>query len=420
MADWNKQHNPIPLIIELEKTRSVNAEGNVQFGGFGIMVAFPKLEAMVTINPEITLEDKLGIVQQSIFKAGRKGELTSQAIMAEIIKLEKEYLSSRLQNYTLATSLSIDNYYHKLPNLQINKNRITFTRNFPKYFTKPIYNNSQINFFLGKRGFPTKYLCARIAVKAKSIHQATEKALVSFNLFRGILNFGINYGQQSFLFGGASRKPINKILLGPIHTLHKPNGKMAANDLFWYEPEYREPLQPYHNNIVGEFDKILKFVGEARRAIQKSKISKKLQDAILLYNDALDSYNYEVSYTKLWAVLELLTGTGTDDDHKVTVRRVAFIFNNPEEERVHIDILRRFRNDLVHRGHMNAKLEIFVYDLKLYVEKLLRFLIFNHFRFNSFSDVAYLLDRSTNYKELNKWVKLASYAQKINKKRKLS
>jgi hypothetical protein len=290
MAEWNKQHNPVSLIRELEKTRSINPEGNVQFGGFGIMTASPKLEAMIAINPEITLEDKHGIVQQSIFNAGRKGKLSPMAILAEITKLEKEYLSSRLQHYVLASSISIDNYYHKLPNLQINKNRITFTRNFPKDFAKAIRNDSHIDFFSRIRSLPSKYLCTRIAVRAKSVHQAVNKALLSLNLYRGILNFRINYGQQSFSFGGTSQKPINKILLGPIHTLHKPNGKMAINDLFWFEPEYREPLQPYHNNIVGEFDKILKFVEEIRRIIPKSKISEKLQDAILLYNDALDSY----------------------------------------------------------------------------------------------------------------------------------
>ena len=66
---------------------------------------------------------------------------------------------------------------------------------------------------------------------------------------------------------------------------------------------------------------------------------------------------------------------------------------------------------------MDAKLEIYVYDLKMYVEKLLQFLIFNHFRFDSFGDVAYLLDRGHNINNLNTKVRLINFAQKINKQR---
>jgi len=417
MAQWNKKYNPVPLIQELEKSRSINDEGKAQFGGFGIMTASPKLEAMIRLNPEITLEDKHGIVQQSIFNVGRKGRLSSNAILGEIKKLEKEYLSSRQQNYILATSLSVHSYYHTLPNVQIDNNRITFSKSLPKSFVKVISNQQHINFFTREKKLPSKYLCVRIAVRAKSTHQATEKALSSLNVFRGMLNYCVNYGQQSFSFGGMSRKPINKILLGPIHTLHKPNGKMAVDDLFWFEEGYRQPLRPYHNNTIGQFDKILKLIREIRKNIQKTKIREKLQDAILLYNDALDTYNYEISYIKLWAVLELLTATGQDDNHKVTIRRTAFIFNDPEGEKVHLELLRNFRNELVHRGYMNAKLELFVYDLKLYVEKLLRFLIFNNSKFRSFGDVGYLLDRSTNFEELNKKAGLVKLAQNLNKQR---
>jgi len=420
MAQWGKKYNPSILVQALEKSRSINNEGKVQFGGFGIMTISPKLEAMICMNSEITLEDKHEIVQQSIFNVGNSGVLSPEAILAEINKLEKDYLSSREQNYILATSLSVNKDYHKLPNIRIDKNRITFSASLPKSFIKAIGNQQSISFHMRKK-LPFNYLCARVAVNAKSIYWAVEKALGALNIFRGILNFVINYGQQTFSFGVTNRKPINQILLGPIHTLHKPNGEVAIQDFFWYEEEYQESLQPYHNNTVvnnvRQFDWIIKSVYEIRKNIQKSKIREELQNAILLYNDALDSYNYEVSYIKLWAALELLTATGQDDSHKVTIRRAAFIFNDPDQEKMHLELLRNFRNNLVHRGYMNAKLEIFVYDLKLHVEQLLRFLIFNQSRFESFGDVGYLLDRNIEPDKLDKNSELINFAKKINNSR---
>jgi hypothetical protein len=420
MARWDRKYNPSVLVQELEKSRSINSEGKAQFGGFGIMTISPKLEAMLSMNPEITLEDKHEIVQQSIFNVGNSGALSPKAILAEINRFERDYSSSCEQNYILATSLSVNKDFHKLPNVQIDKNRITFSASLPKSFAKAIGNHQSINFHMRKK-LPFNYLIARVSVRAKSIYWAVEKALVSLNIFRGILNFVINYGHQTFSFGVTNRKPINQILLGPIHTLHKPNGEIAIQDLFWYEEGYQEAFHPYHNNTivnnVKQFDWIIKSVYEIRKNIQKSKIIEELQNAILLYNDALDSYNYEVTYIKLWAVLELLTATERGENHEVTIRRAAFIFNNPRQEKMHLDLLRNFRNNLVHRGYMNAKLEIFVYDLKLYVEKLLRFLIFNQSRFESFSDVGYLLDRNTEADKLDKSSKLINFAKKLNKSR---
>ena len=421
MAQWDRRYNPSILVQELEKSRSINSEGRAQFGGFGIMTISPKLEAMICINPEITLEDKHEIVQQSIFNVANSGVLLPEAILVEINRLEKDYLSSRKHNYIIATSLSIDKYRHKLSNLQIDNNKITFSVSLPKSFVKAIKDQQSVISFTVEKKLPSNYLQARIFVRAKSVYWAVETALDSLNFFRGMLNYVINYGQQTFSFGVANRKPINKILLGPIHTLHKPNGEIAVKDIHWFEEEYQESLQPYYDNSivnsVAQFDRIIKTVYEIRKNIQKSKIKEELRNAILLYNNALDSYNYEVSYIKLWAALELLTATGQDDNHKVTIRRAAFIFNNPEQEKMHLELLRNFRNNLVHRGYMNAKLEIFVYDLKLYVEKLLRFLIFNQSRFESFSDVGYFLDRNIEPDKLDQNSKLINFAKKINKSR---
>jgi len=263
-----------------------------------------------------------------------------------------------------------------------------------------------------------------ISVRAKSLNKAVENALDSLNFFRGILNFIINFGVQTFSFGGANQKPINRILLGPTHTLHKPNGEIAVKDGYWFEREYREPIQLYYEtsvvNSIPKFESIIKNVSKIQKILKKSKMREELQNAILLYNNALDSYDYESSYIKLWAVLELLTATGQDDNHKVTIRRAAHIFRNPEREKTSLELLRNFRNNLVHRGYITGKLEIFLYNLKLYVEMLLRFLIFNQSRFENFNDVGYLLDKSLDLDKLNKESKLINYAKKINKARKLN
>ena len=421
MAQWNKNYNPTSLIKTIEKSRSINNDGKAQFGGFGIMSELPKLEAMINMNSEITLEDKHGIVQQSVFNTGNQGPLSKDSILAEVNRIEKNYLSSKEQNYIISTSLSIDGNRHKLPNLKIGDNKITFSVNLPKNFTKAINKQWSFISFMPNKQLPLNYLRARISVKAKSISLSIQKALDSLNLYRGIMNFVINFGQQTFSFGMFNRKPINKILLGPIHIVHKSNGEIADRDIIWFDENYREPLQTYYNNntvnSVPQFKRLMDSFHDIRRKIQKSKIKEELQNAIWLYNNALDSYDYEISFIRLWSALELLTATGQDESHKVTIRRTAFIFQDPEEEMIYLDLLRNFRNTLIHKGYMNSKLEIFVYDLKLYVERLLSFIIYNQFLFENFGDVAYLLDRETKSNKLIKTTKLDNFAKKLNKSR---
>ena len=274
MAQWHRKYNPSILVQELEKSRSINSEGKAQFDGFGMMTISPKLQEMICMNSEITHEDKHGIVMQSIFNAGRD-TLTAETILTEINQLEGAYLSSCEHNYIVVTSLSIDKNHHKLPNVKIDDNKINFSASLPKSFAKAIDNMQSIIYFTNKKKLPSDYLQARVSVRAKSVYLAAEKALDSLNFFRGILNFAINFGGQTFSFGGGYNKPINRILLGPIHTLHKPNGEIAVKDVHWFEQGYQEPLQPYYDisivNSIAKFDRIMKAVNKIYKNIKKSK-----------------------------------------------------------------------------------------------------------------------------------------------------
>jgi len=146
MAQWNKNFNPSVLIQELEKARSINNEGKPQFSGFIMMTIPPKLEEMICMHSDITREDKHGIIMQSISNAGHD-TLTPETILKEINQLEREHLSSSEQNYVVATSLSFDGNRHKLPNLQINGNKIIFAKSLPKKFAEAIKELETIIYF---------------------------------------------------------------------------------------------------------------------------------------------------------------------------------------------------------------------------------------------------------------------------------
>jgi len=419
MANWKDRRNPAPFVKRMEATRSVKDDGQVQFSGMDIMTVPAKLENIVKLNPLVTQEDKHIIVWSAMHNAGKKGALSSDSVIEEIRTLEKEYLSKREQKFILVSTLSINPKRHKLPNLQIDRNRITFSPKTAKKFIKHIMESQSTQWLPHKNKIPNNYTWAMVTVSAKSIHHAAQKALRALNLFRGELNYSINYGQRHFSSGGTP-KVINKILYGPIHTLHKPDGELV-DDIYWQEEENFELVNTYRDNTAGYFDKIMNSISGFRKQLSKSKIKDILENAILLYNAALDSYSFDTAFIKLWATLELLTGTGRAG-YDITVKRTAFIFKDVEAIKAHLNILRDCRNNIVHKGYMEGQKEILLYDLKLYVEWLIDFLLWNVKDLKDFGEIKQLLDSCPDKrgivqskKKLENKLRINDIAQKLHK-----
>ena len=143
--------------------------------------------------------------------------------------------------------------------------------------------------------------------------------------------------------------------------------------------------------------------------------------SILLYNAALDSYSFDTAFIKLWATLELLTGTDRNN-YDLMVKRTAFIFKDVEAVKAHLNILRDCRNDIVHKGYMEGQKEILLYDLKLYVEWLINFLLWNVKYLKNFGEIKQLLDSCPDNngivqsrKELENKLRINNMAQKLHK-----
>jgi hypothetical protein len=75
-----------------------------------------------------------------------------------------------------------------------------------------------------------------------------------------------------------------------------------------------------------------------------------------------------------------MTGTGATDDHQVTVRRAAFIYDAQERD-LHKQILehlKNYRHGSVHAGEDSEAIETYLYQLKRYVEDLMEFHLRSH------------------------------------------
>ena len=166
------------------------------------------------------------------------------------------------------------------------------------------------------------------------------------------------------------------------------------------------------HDIAKNLSELYKFEKKVRRSLNQLKYREKVEWAFREYARALDNHRWSTAFLALWSVLEVLTHSG-GDNYKVTIRRASFIFKDADLHREVLNHLRESRNDFVHSNEYSDDIEIYIYQLKRYVEALLRFHLGLGKSFASIQEVAEFLDLPTENKALSKRLWLYRFAKRF-------
>lgn len=402
---WLNVYDPNEIAQKLEAARLTDSKGDVTFTGFAHFEHVVLLSRMVEIGGKIPEIEKRRIVYQATFKAANKGKITPQALLRAIGELEREYHDRDLRRYQMVTSLSAMPVTALRPT-RILGTTINFAPHLAASFQRPrdsVQKNARDS-IAGE--IPTNYIYTKIGVSARSNAEAANHALDAIDLLRGIWNLFFNRGQL-FRILSAKRNPVNKFVLGPVHTLHWSSGKLAT-DSWWYQTEYTGPIKTHDPR--SQVDMMYKYTENVRKGLSKSCYCDSLQSAILRYTRALDLANWEDSFLRLWGVLEQLTHTRRDG-YKVTIKRASFLFADREYHRLILTHLQNYRNETVHAGIDSHDIEAYMYQLKRYVEKALEFHLGNRFGFTSPEQAAKFMDLPDDMSQLDESIKIMRHAK---------
>jgi hypothetical protein len=409
-VEWVKGYIPELLIQRFEEAKTVDSNGKASFQGLDFSYNIVVLNSMVSFSSDIPELEKRRITNQAVFNVAGIDEITPRKLLSEMNNLEKQYLINKPIKYVLITSVSIKPSV-KLKRQLINGCAITFHQTINKNFFKEIDQIRRHASYSIHGEFPRDYLYVKISVKGKSYSEAADKAIDSIDLWRGIWNLYHNRRHPLRISSGA-RQQVNEIVLGPLHTLHFPDGKLATES-WWYEPEYRGPLNTF--DPKSEIGELYKFQSNVRKSLKKNPFKPFLFSAIMRYARALDLTDWENAFLRLWGILETLTNTGENDSHKVTVKRTSFFYKDRKYTEQILTHLRSYRNMAVHAGTGNQDIEAYMYQLKNYVETAMQFLIVNKFGLNNLDELAQLLDLPNDRRILAKRIKLINSALKYTK-----
>ncbi len=387
-----KKHDLVLLAKELEATRLPPRDGKVAFEAFASHDIIAVLASSVPLSDDLPQIERVRIVRQAIVAAAEKGRITAKSLVAAVGALESSYLKAPRISYVVATSVSIKPGSIDTGRVSVTGSTLAFTRKLPRSFDRsPLSDRMRQN---GHDKLPRNYLAARVSVTARSHDQAFALAMDRLDYLRGIWNFYINR-RIGFRISSGPRKPVNQIGLGPVHSLHLPDGRLASADRYWYEPDF-VAVRPPHN-LADLWGRVRREEGHVRNRVRSSEYSSELVSALIRYARALDGATLELCYLKLWSLLEFLTDTGRRS-YDQTIKRCLFISSDRAFEEQVLEHLRNRRNELVHSARVNVAVEHHLYQLKHFVENLLLFHL-KH-RFESRAEAGDFLDHPFRTEDL--------------------
>lgn len=393
------------VIDRLDKMLGLNEKGEVTLGfGTAFETSVDLLADCIEFSTELPRRQRPAIVRRVTVDLKKSGHLSGKALLHGVEVKQKEYLQKRIARFVLLTSASF-RLTEKLRPIHIKDCVLTFARYRPKNFPLPDGGSLTL-----RDTTPRDYSCVKIFVSARDPYKAAEIAIEQIDFIRAIWNLFFNLRSGSRItFGGLGHKPVNRIRLGPLHTLHFPNGRLALEGEWLYAPLVEAAAERIDQN----YDAIRAFERMIRKNINRSCLCDLLTSFLVRYVRALDEPDLSTSFLSLWSVLEEITGT-SKSSYDVTVRRASFVFKGPQYARTILEYLRDQRNRIVHRGFQVDDAERLTYDLKRFVEALLKFLLNHSRRFVDFQTFCSFLDLPPDADLLRERIKQHKLAWKLH------
>ena len=404
-ATWATGMDTEAVVAYLNSASHRDADGKLRFGAFAHRDCSALLFDMIELSEPVSETEGRSRLITAIDLASKAPPVTANSILRSFNMLLAEYSALPDTEYVLASALSIRKTSGLAP-VQIHHARISFERRLPNEFRAARMS-------LGRRvkdalytDPPKDYMPIRIRLKARTTYDAAERAQYILDLFRAIYNWTYNRAQPTRISWG-SRAPVNRIVSGPIHTLHLPSGEFAT-DTFWFEDTYRAPSKL--QRIDEHLDVLKDSYQIVQRNLRPSSYRSSLEDCLVRYVRALDDRDWHAAYLKLWGVLEVLTDTAERPRYDRTIQRAAYVFKDHRYQKASLSVLRNHRNRIVHASASTREIESYLYQLKYCVEALFDFHLFAKRRFPSIHEAARFLSLPVAKHALETKRELAEFA----------
>jgi hypothetical protein len=184
----------------------------------------------------------------------------------------------------------------------------------------------------------------QVTTSGISRNDAVAKATDAINLTRALWTLYATAGRWTIRFGVGAQHPIGEIRLGPIQTLHHPDGNVV-DDCFWGD---HDPAPIGSLFTPGDkWSKLEKTRLEAMEYISQTPYRQELESLLCRYAVALNHSHLDVAALHLWSLLERITNT-VGAHYDTTIKRATWIYENQRYGEEFLEAVRCRRNQFVH------------------------------------------------------------------------
>lgn len=358
-------------------------------------------------NKDVPDHERMKIARKVVLAHGNDPTTINKSLILRELSLhQRNYLKQTLEEYEVVTYISLT-----LPvaNASIRSRDFTASihSNRPKWVkVDPEATTSLASIESLANGHSTLIL----RIMARSPAGAIEEALRRFDIVRGWWNFIANAAKQFPVWPGPSKNPVNAIQRGPVYYVFK-NRTFVATEGSWSDSS--APALKAKSLSKPEWGRLRSLERDIRRLTRRHPYADFIDQGFIRYARGLDHTDHESDCLAMWSLLEFLTGAW---EQKMLLERAVFWF---AERKVQLNLLRQiqeWRNSLVHQGVGQAHADVILFQIKHYVEELLRLhLNARRFRFESKEALLEFLSSETDPKLVSSKLKRLRRVKKFLK-----
>jgi hypothetical protein len=380
------------IVPTLRKSRVRTPEGGFGLQGLADVFGPEELQAVLygvfPFASSIAAVDRIGIITDAIFEGIANEELTAESLLDVLETKYQHFLKTPLRQFSLLTFLSISSYRDRPDTRTIDDATIHFEPSVPKHFDR-----SELDTALDRLNVPMQprdWCSVIVDCRGRTPLEAANRALDALNFWRSLWCFASNY-RVGIAYHSPVELPRNEFRIGPIHTIHEMDGRLASG-AFHYETPFVSHDYPGRPKSLSkpEIARLERSEEILLRQLVLMKYGDGLKNVLREYVSILDMPSNEGGFIRLWKVLEALTGT-EHADYDVLVKRASAVYKDRKLAKLLLEHLRNSRNLTTHDLSETADIRMCFQHALKFVHSMLFVHINNAGKFSSFKEAGEFL-----------------------------
>lgn len=386
----NEKLKPQVLIEKLKEITTVNSDGTVSYAAFEKQEIDSVILTMLQFSGGFSYATTKRLYLEAQAVCAKAKIFTKESFISELNAAVVRHGKKREEIYTMVTSVSLAGGF-PVKAIAVGK---AVVRSYPKGLPKKYRTRNQHSWKSELEQMPAAYCPVTVRLKSKDKMDAFHAAIYELDYVRAVHALYVNPEAQ-YNFGFQKSGPLNKIMFGGLHSLHRDNGALVDKNLHWYERNYQIKK-------VATVKSPQALAKVAKTIIEKVSLHQNgsaIKAAIVRYVRAFDEDDKNVVIQKLWAALESIVSPNENNAESI-VRRCSFMFDERPYYAQILEHLREYRNRNVHAGHEVEDLDYHCYQLQMFFKEAVSFYVGNYKVLPTLAAANKFLDLPSGYDEL--------------------